>query len=158
MEAHRFIFRESAQDMANNLTLITSKMKNYTDFQSKFLAGEATFEEIFSFFTNNPELFETMEDVEAFLSGENISDQLFVEKAETQRRALSSIVDLERQLAEVQDDPARKSAILAQIGAYRALIQFNGPLSQMTENQFSFNAELERYNRLSAAGVETAED
>ena len=125
-------------------------------------------QELAKFFEDNNELFKTMEDVNRFLAGEDLTDSILLNRLNEERMAISRIFDAERRLNELlsardsfdseEEFQARKSAILAEIGAYKALTEFRGPLSQMTQTQFEYNAELERYNRLSAIGAETTED
>jgi hypothetical protein len=133
------------------------------------MEGTLGVQDLAKFFEDNPQLFRDMEDVERFLSGESLRGGILAQRLEEEQRAFSRLFDAQRRYNQAltegaQEDEtadqfqARLSAILAEIAAYRALTEFRGPLSQMTEAQFRFNAELERYNRLSDIGADTTED
>ena len=130
------------------------------------MEGTVAVQDLARFFEENPGLFQSMEDVNRFLSGESLTDSIFLERLEEEQKALSRLFDAQRRLDELEQQQnldedtrqARRSSILAEIAAYRALTEFRGPLTQMTQTQFEYNAELERYNRLAEIGAETTED
>lgn len=92
------------------------------------------------------------------MGGEDLTDSILLERLNEERMAISRLFDAERRLAELAPDDERRGAILSEIAAYRALTENRGPLTQMSQAQFEYNAELERYNRLSEIGAETTED
>ncbi len=166
VRVYNAIFNTSFTDMANNLARFDSQLERTRDIQAQWMEGTLGVQDLAKFFEDNPQLFRDMEDVERFLSGESLRGSILAQRLEEEQRAFSRLFDAQRryrQLLQEDDETddqfqARKSAILAEIAAYRALTEFRGPLSQMTEAQFRFNAELERYNRLSDIGADTTED
>ena len=166
IKLNNLIFTQSTTDMANSLDHLNSRLQRSRDVQQQWLEGTLGFEELARFFNDNDDFFQSMEDVNRFLAGEAISDSVLIDRFEEEQKAISRLFNARRQLAELEAETdidedtrqARRSALLAEIAAYQALIQATGELSRTTEAQTRYNAELERYNRLSEVGAETSED
>ena len=147
----------SGLEVAQQLDRITSSLDNLYDSQQKFQSGELGYQEIYDFFENFPHLFNTIEDVEAFLSGERIDAKIFQEKIEMERQAIVGLQDAMDRMREAEEGSNEFKSALKDYAMYKALLEYRGALNSTTAEQQNYNRSLETYNRLQEMGIENEE-
>jgi hypothetical protein len=126
------------------------------DTQDKFLKGELSKSDLYDFIQENVDLFESLEQVEAFLSGGDITLARNDQAIQLRQDSVNRLTDAYVRFYAAANEGERASA-LRDIVLFRALLQYNGVLKQTSIEQQNFNNVLKQYNLLTKFGIENAQ-
>jgi hypothetical protein len=126
------------------------------DTQDKFLKGELSSSDLYDFIQENVDLFESLEQVEAFLSGGDITLARNEQAIQLRQDSVNRLTDAYVRFYAAANEGERASA-LRDIVLFRALLQYNGVLKQTSIEQQNFNNVLKQYNLLTKFGIENAQ-
>jgi len=126
------------------------------DTQDKFLKGELSSSDLYDFIQTNLDLFESLDQVEAFLSGGDITFARNNQAIQLRQDSVNRLTDAYVRFYAAANEGERASA-LRDIVLFRALLQYNGVLKQTSIEQQNFNNLLKQYNLLTKFGIENAQ-
>ena len=154
--AYEQAFRKTSQFVAQGIDTLNSGFKNMIDTQDKFLKGELSKSDLYDFIQENVDLFETLEQVEAFLSGGDITLARNDQAIQLRQDSVNRLTDAYVRFYAAGNEGEKASA-LRDIVLFRALLQYNGVLKQTSIEQQNFNNVLKQYNLLTKFGIENAQ-
>ena len=134
--------------LSQNLDKLASKMEQVQKVQKEWAEGTLSKFDLYDFFENHEELFQTIEQVEKFLSGENINSAYFAEAIKEEQKAIAGLNAAQVKLNIAEKDSIEYKEALGNYAYFSALLQYNGALTAVTEEQLRYNAALKDYNRL----------
>ena len=146
---------KTSLEVAQGLDTVINRLKNINEQQQKIIEGTATAEEIYNFVENNADLFESMDDVTAFLSGQSIDSKVFASRIKEEENAVLNLQNSISILNNEFSTTEQKQDAIKQIAMASALLQYNGTLKQVTESQYRYNESLESYETLTNLGIDT---
>jgi hypothetical protein len=126
------------------------------DTQDKFLKGELSSSDLYDFIQTNLDLFESLDQVEAFLSGGDITFARNDQAIQLRQDSVNRLTDAYVRFYAAANEGEKASA-LRDIVLFRALLQYNGVLKQTSIEQQNFNNVLKQYNLLTKFGIENAQ-
>lgn len=141
-------------EVAQTLDTIASKIDNINKKQEEWLAGTLSNADLRAFFDSHKELFTSMEDVERFLSGGNVTSQAYIDKYEEEQEAVAALYFYQNQLNNSLEGTADYQEAIIEIAYNRALLQSASSLASLSIEQQRYNQELAQYNNLTALGIE----
>jgi len=118
------------------------------------MEGSLSNQDLYSIFEDNGDLFQTMEDVNRFLSGGGIDDQRFIAAMEAEQESIAGLYHYQMLLNRETEGTTEYQAALVKVGYYQALLQSTSALATLTIEQQKYNNELEQYEILTKMGIE----
>jgi len=118
------------------------------------MEGSLSSQDLYSFFEDNADLFQTMEDVERFLSGGGIDDKRFIAAIEAERESIAGLYHYQMLLNRATEGTVEYQEALVKVAYYRALLQSTSVMATLTIEQQKYNNALEQYNILTKMGIE----
>jgi len=134
-------------------------MENVREKQEAWLAGELPYDDLYQFIIAHPDLFDNMETINRFISGEDITSEYFIETVEKERIAMVSLRDASIRLETAMrtGNEAATKAAMADYIHYKAILTKTGALSDLTKSQNDYNTALAITEVYETLGIENLE-